>query len=109
MKRRPWRQPKSMPSSSCASPNLESTAHYSSLPALLKSSAPVELTESETEYVVSAVKHIFREHIVLQHDIKNMLPETVLAGIAIDRLVDVIGIDRPSTIGHRSMIGRPSL
>ncbi|KAN0085575.1 Coatomer, gamma subunit, appendage, Ig-like subdomain-containing protein [Elaphomyces granulatus] len=53
--------------------------------ALLKSSAPVELTESETEYVVSAVKHIFREHIVLQYDIKNTLPETVLAGIAIDR------------------------
>ena len=34
---------------------------------VLKSSAkPVELTESETEYVVSAVKHIFKEHIVFQ-------------------------------------------
>ena len=34
---------------------------------LLKSSLkPVELTEKETEYVVTAVKHIFQEHIVLQ-------------------------------------------
>lgn len=28
---------------------------------VLKSSSPVELTESETEYVVTAVKHIFKE------------------------------------------------
>ena len=33
---------------------------------LLKSSHPVELTEKETEYAVTAVKHIFQEHIVLQ-------------------------------------------
>lgn len=51
--------------------------------ALLKSSARVELTESETEYVVTAVKHIFREHIVLQYDIKNTLPETVLADVSV--------------------------
>jgi coatomer protein complex subunit gamma len=51
--------------------------------ALLKSSAPVELTESETEYVVSAVKHIFRQHIVLQYNIKNTLPETVLEDVSV--------------------------
>ncbi|CAG0888510.1 unnamed protein product [Cyprideis torosa] len=33
---------------------------------LFRSSAPVELTESETEYVVSVIKHVFRNHIVLQ-------------------------------------------
>lgn len=34
---------------------------------LLKSSLkPVELTEKETEYAVTAVKHIFQQHIVLQ-------------------------------------------
>jgi coatomer protein complex subunit gamma len=33
---------------------------------LLKSSPVVELTESETEYVVKAVKHVFKEHVVLQ-------------------------------------------
>lgn len=50
---------------------------------LLKSSVPVELTESETEYVVTAVKHIFKEHIVLQYDIKNTLPDTVLEDVTV--------------------------
>lgn len=50
---------------------------------LLKSSSPVELTESETEYVVSAVKHIFKEHVVLQYDIKNTLPDTVLEDVSV--------------------------
>lgn len=49
---------------------------------VLKSSIPVELTEAETEYVVSVVKHIFKEHIVLQYDVKNTLPDTVLENVS---------------------------
>ncbi|KIX93090.1 uncharacterized protein Z520_11147 [Fonsecaea multimorphosa CBS 102226] len=50
---------------------------------VLKSSAVVELTESETEYVVSAVKHIFKEHVVVQYDIKNTLDQTVLENVTV--------------------------
>ena len=50
---------------------------------LLKSSAPVELSESETEYVVTAIKHIFKEHIVVQYDIKNTLPDTILENVTV--------------------------
>ena len=50
---------------------------------LLKSSIPAELTESETEYVVSVIKHIFKEHIVLQYEIKNTLPDTVLEDVSV--------------------------
>lgn len=50
---------------------------------VLKSSPVVELTESETEYVVSVIKHIFKEHIVLQYDVKNTLPETVLESVSV--------------------------
>lgn len=50
---------------------------------VLKSSAVVELTESETEYVVSAVKHIFKEHIVLRYEVKNTLPDTVLEEVSV--------------------------
>jgi coatomer protein complex subunit gamma len=50
---------------------------------VLKSSPVVELTESETEYVVSVVKHIFKEHIVLQYEVKNTLPATVLANVSV--------------------------
>lgn len=39
---------------------------FASLGPLFKSSPPVELTESETEYVVRCVKHTFLGHIVMQ-------------------------------------------
>jgi coatomer protein complex subunit gamma len=48
---------------------------------VLKSSDVIELTEAETEYVVTAVKHIFKDHVVLQYDIKNTLPDTVLLDV----------------------------
>lgn len=50
---------------------------------LLKSSVSVELSESVTEYVVSAVKHVFKENIVVQYDIKNTLPDTVLENVTV--------------------------
>ncbi len=51
--------------------------------AVLKSSPVVELTESETEYVCKAVKHIFKEAIVVQFDIRNTLSETVLTDVSV--------------------------
>jgi coatomer protein complex subunit gamma len=50
---------------------------------VLKSSPVIELTESETEYVVTAIKHVFASAIVLQFDIKNTLPSTVLTDVTI--------------------------
>ncbi|KAI9669546.1 MAG: coatomer subunit gamma [Caeruleum heppii] len=50
---------------------------------VLKSSSVVELTESEMEYVVSAIKHIFKEHVVVQYDVKNTLPETILEDVTV--------------------------
>ena len=50
---------------------------------VLRSSPIVELTERETEYFVSAVKHLFKEHLVVQFEIKNTLPETVLADVSV--------------------------
>ena len=50
---------------------------------VLKSSTLIELTESETEYVVSAIKHIFKDHVVLQYEIKNTLPDTVLEQVSV--------------------------
>ncbi|WFD31302.1 coatomer subunit gamma [Malassezia sp. CBS 17886] len=45
--------------------------------------APVALTETETEYVVTAVKHVFAEHIVVQYNITNTLAEIVLEDVAV--------------------------
>lgn len=51
--------------------------------ALVRSSSPVELTESETEYVVSVIKHIYKEHLVLQYEIKNTMTDTVLEEVSV--------------------------
>ncbi|KAJ3055120.1 Coatomer subunit gamma-2 [Rhizophlyctis rosea] len=50
---------------------------------LFKSSKPVELTESETEYVVTCVKHVFPEHLVFQFDAKNTLNDSLLENLHI--------------------------
>ncbi|PHH66378.1 hypothetical protein CDD81_7433 [Ophiocordyceps australis] len=50
---------------------------------VLKSSPLVELTEAETEYVVGVIKHIFKEHIVLQYEVKNTLPDTILENVSV--------------------------
>lgn len=50
---------------------------------VLKSSPMAELTEAETEYVVGVVKHVFKEHIVLQYEVKNTLPATVLENVSV--------------------------
>ncbi|CAG2068501.1 unnamed protein product [Timema podura] len=47
---------------------LRAVTELASLGPLFRSSEPVELTESETEYVVRCVKHSFTEHLVLQFD-----------------------------------------
>jgi coatomer protein complex subunit gamma len=49
------------------SQQLEQIPEIAAFGPLFKSSTkPVELTESETEYVVSCVKHMFKENIVFQ-------------------------------------------
>lgn len=50
---------------------------------VLKSSPVIELTEAETEYVVTVVKHLFKEHVVLQYEVKNTLPATVLENVSV--------------------------
>ena len=49
---------------------------------VLRSSSTIELTESETEYVVTVIKHIFKNHVVLQYEIKNTLADTVLEEVS---------------------------
>ncbi|KAG8780109.1 coatomer subunit gamma [Ceratobasidium sp. 428] len=44
---------------------------------------PVQLTESETEYVVACVKHLFKEHVVFQFNVSNTLPDTVLEQVVV--------------------------
>lgn len=50
---------------------------------LFKSSEPVELTEAETEYAVNVVKHIYENHVVLQYNCTNTIPEQLLEDVTV--------------------------
>ena len=50
---------------------------------LFKSSQPAELTESETEYVVHCIKHVFPQHLLLQFDCTNTLNDQLLEDVTI--------------------------
>ncbi|KAI0931383.1 hypothetical protein AcW1_001205 [Taiwanofungus camphoratus] len=52
-------------------------------PVFNSSVKPAQLTESETEYQVSCVKHIFKEHIVFQFNVSNTIPDTVLEQVSV--------------------------
>ncbi|KAL4398885.1 coatomer subunit gamma [Malassezia pachydermatis] len=64
---------------------LAAVPEFASYGTLLTSSpsTPVPLTESETEYMVTAVKHVFAEHIVLQYNVTNTLAEIVLEEVMV--------------------------
>ncbi|KAL3221362.1 hypothetical protein MRX96_005096 [Rhipicephalus microplus] len=50
---------------------------------LFKSSPAVSLTESETEYVVKCIKHVYSRHIVLQFDCTNTLNDQILEHVRV--------------------------
>ncbi|KAL9716375.1 coatomer subunit gamma [Leucoagaricus gongylophorus] len=52
-------------------------------PVLNSSAKAVQLTESETEYQVTCVKHIFKEHIVFQFNVSNTMPDIVLEQVSV--------------------------
>ncbi|KAG8979177.1 coatomer subunit gamma, partial [Tulasnella sp. 427] len=52
-------------------------------PVLNSSNKPAALTETETEYVVTCVKHVFKEHVVFQFNVSNTLPDTILERVAV--------------------------
>ncbi|XP_057749536.1 coatomer subunit gamma-2 [Arachis stenosperma] len=62
---------------------LLSIPEFANFGKLFKSSAPVELTEAETEYAVNVVKHIFDRHIVFQYNCTNTIPEQLLEDVIV--------------------------
>ncbi|TEB38650.1 coatomer subunit gamma [Coprinellus micaceus] len=65
---------------------LAEVPEFASYGAVINSTAtPAQLTESETEYQVTCVKHIFKEHIVFQasFNVSNTIPDTVLEQVSV--------------------------
>jgi len=58
--------------------------HNLNLGPLFRSSQPTELTESETEYTVAVIKHVFPAHVVLQFDCTNTLADQLLEQVRVE-------------------------
>jgi len=51
---------------------------------LFRSTQPAELTESETEYVVQVIKHVYTSHVILQLDCTNTLNDQLLENVSVE-------------------------
>ncbi|CAF0838958.1 unnamed protein product [Brachionus calyciflorus] len=65
------------------SEQLSAIPEFAHLGPLFKSSAPVDLTEPETEYSVKCVKHTFTNYIVFQFDCLNTLNDQLLEKVVV--------------------------
>ncbi|EEB06467.1 coatomer gamma subunit Sec21 [Schizosaccharomyces japonicus yFS275] len=62
----------------------QSIPEFSNYGDILKSSTtPVELTEKETEFVVKTIKHVFKDHLVVEFQLQNTLAEVVLENVVV--------------------------
>jgi len=57
---------------------------FAALGRAFRSTSEISLTETEMEYVVSCVKHIFPEHIVLQFNILNTINDQQLRDVTVN-------------------------
>lgn len=67
---------------------LASIPDIDSLGKLFKSCKPVEVTESETEYVVNVVKHIYPQHVLFQFNITNNMEDQLLSNVSVECELD---------------------
>ncbi|XP_011037539.1 PREDICTED: coatomer subunit gamma [Populus euphratica] len=84
---------------------LSSIPEFSNFGKLFKSSAPVELTEAETEYAVNVVKHIFDRHVVFQYNCTNTIPEQLLENVSV--IVDASEADEFAEVASKPLRSLP--
>ncbi|KAI9339930.1 adaptin N terminal region-domain-containing protein [Obelidium mucronatum] len=81
---------------------MEKVPQLAMLGDIFKSSKPVDLTESETEYVVSCVKHVFKNHLVLQFNCRNTINDVLLENVTVAMQVEQ---NEDGTAGHLVLEG----
>lgn len=60
---------------------------------ILKTTVQTALTEVETEYVVSAVKHLFASHVVIEYNVRNTFKGVVLENVSVECETDAEGLE----------------
>eukprot|EP00560_Eucampia_antarctica_P007195 CAMPEP_0197826538 /NCGR_PEP_ID=MMETSP1437-20131217/3478_1 /TAXON_ID=49252 ORGANISM="Eucampia antarctica, Strain CCMP1452" /NCGR_SAMPLE_ID=MMETSP1437 /ASSEMBLY_ACC=CAM_ASM_001096 /LENGTH=953 /DNA_ID=CAMNT_0043427015 /DNA_START=155 /DNA_END=3016 /DNA_ORIENTATION=- len=79
--------------------SIYSIPELASLGRVFRSSTLVELSESETEYVVTCIKHIMEEYVVLQFQVQNTIEDQRLSNVTValesiddaDQLYEITG------------------
>jgi coatomer protein complex subunit gamma len=71
---------------------LSSISQFSNFGTLFKSSSVINLTEEETEYNVSCIKHIYDKHIVFQFNCTNTLNDQLLENVHMMMQPDIDGL-----------------
>ena len=74
--------------SSDAVAELYKVPELASLGPIFRSTSIIDLTESETEYVVSYIKHVTNDHVILEFIITNTLSEQLLIDARDSQRVD---------------------
>ncbi|KAJ3065450.1 Coatomer subunit gamma-2 [Podochytrium sp. JEL0797] len=80
---------------------MEKVPQLAMLGDVFKSSKPVELTESETEYVVSCVKHVFKGHLVFQFNCRNTINDVLLENATVTMQIEQ---NEDETASHLQLI-----
>jgi len=75
---------------------LFSIPEFASLGGEVTTSPLIPLTESETEYKVSCIKHVFRSHVVFQFLCTNTIEDQVLENVSVN--MEVLGEDDGSLV-----------
>mmetsp|Transcript_14599 Transcript_14599/g.31460 ORF Transcript_14599/g.31460 Transcript_14599/m.31460 type:complete len:945 (-) Transcript_14599:205-3039(-) len=70
---------------------LQEIPELASLGRVFRSTRPAPLTESETEYVVECIKHIFDDHVVLQFIVQNTIEDQRLDNV-------IVAVDTDSSL-----------
>jgi len=77
---------------------LNSIPEIAALGPIFKSSQPVEVTESETEYVVTCIKHVLNEHIVFQFNVTNNMEDQQLENVTVEMVPEEEGLEEEFSI-----------
>ncbi|KAJ3097292.1 coatomer subunit gamma, partial [Physocladia obscura] len=81
---------------------MEKIPQLAALGQVFKSSKSVDLTESETEYIVSCVKHVFGGHLVFQFNCRNTINDILLENVTVAMQAEQ---NDDGTVAHLSLEG----
>src|SRR5689334_3865687 len=83
---------------------LNSIPELKALGPVFKTCPSVDLTEKETEYVVSCIKHILPHNVVFQFSVTNNMEEQQLENITVDMECETAGWTEEMTVPEEKLV-----